>query len=302
MVGRILELAGHNLAIHKARGFLSVRQGGAEIGTAELDDLDAVLVSGQGLTWSSSALAHLASQNVPVTILGPNFAPVAVVLPVCGHGEQAYRMANQAAAPKPLRKQIWSRLVRHKIVAQAAVLDRLGMPSERLRRLSGAVRSGDPENCEAQAAQAYWPLVLGRSFRRDPTLDGANALLNYGYAVLRAATARAIVSAGLHPSLSVHHRSGGDALALADDVMEPFRPTIDLAVHGLLASGTNCVEGGRATLVNTLSAPFPAEHGNSPLGQVLLRLAQSLSASFTAGKARLVFPREAIPDERPPDD
>ena len=302
MVGRILELAGHDLAVHKVRGFLSVRQDGAEIGTAELDDLIAVLVSGQGLTWSSSALAHLAGQNVPVTILGPNFAPIAVVLPLCGHGEQAYRMADQAAAPKPLRKQIWSRLVRHKIFAQAAVLDRLGMPAERVRRLSGAVRSGDPENREAQAAQVYWPLLLGRSFRRDPTLDGANALLNYGYAVLRAATARAIVSAGLHPSLSVHHRSGGDALALADDVMEPFRPTIDLAVHGLLASGTDCVEDGRATLVETLSAAFRTDLGNSPLTQVLLRLAQSLSASFTAGKAKLVFPDDPIPEEVLTDD
>lgn len=302
MVGRVLELAGHNLAIHKSRGFLSVRQDGAEIGTAELDDLDAVLVSGQGLTWSSSALAHLAGQNVPVTILGPNFAPVAVVLPLCGHGEQAYRMADQAAAPKPLRKQIWSRLVRQKIVAQVAVLDRLNMPCERLRRLSGAVRSGDPENCEAQAAQVYWPLLLGRSFRRDPTRDGANALLNYGYAVLRAAAARAIVSAGLHPSLSVHHRSGGDALALADDLMEPFRPTVDLAVHGLLASGTDRVAGGRAALVETLSAAYRSEFGNSPLTQVLLRLAQSLSASFAAGKTSLVFPHDPIPDEVPTDD
>ena len=297
MVGRILELAQHNLAIHKSRGFLSVRQNGAEIGTAELDDLDAVLVSGQGLTWSSSALAHLAARNVPVAILGHNFSPVAVVLPLCGHGEQAYRMADQAAAPKPLRKQIWSCIVRHKIAAQAAVLDRLDKPSERLRRLSNAVRSGDPENREAQAAQAYWPLLLGRSFRRDPTQRGANALLNYGYAVLRAATARAIVSAGVHPSLSVHHRSNGDALALADDVMEPFRPTIDLAVHGLLASGIDSVEDGRATLVNTLSAPFRGEHGNSPLSQVLLRLAQSLSASFTSKKASLVFPHDPIPDD-----
>ena len=206
-------------------------------------------------------------------------------------------MADQAAVRKPLRKQIWSRLVRHKIVAQAAVLDRVGMPSERLRRLSCTVRSGDPENCEAQAARAYWPLLFGRSFRRDPTLDGANALLNYGYAVLRAATARAIVSAGLHPSLSVHHRSGGDALALADDVMEPFRPTIDLAVHGLLVSGTDCVEDGRASLVETLSAAFLTDLGNSPLTQVLLRLAQSLSASFTAGKVKLVFPHDPIPDE-----
>ncbi|WP_372922386.1 type II CRISPR-associated endonuclease Cas1, partial [Roseovarius sp.] len=197
MVGRILELARDNLAVHKSRGFLSVRQDGAEIGKAELDDIDAVLVSGQGLTWSNTALAHLAAQNVPVTILGPNFAPIAVVLPLNGHGEQSYRMADQAAASKPLRKQLWARLIRHKIAAQAAVLDRLDLPSERIHRLMTAVRSGDPDNREAQAAQAYWPLLLGKKFRRDTSVEGANALLNYGYAVLRAATARAIVAAGL---------------------------------------------------------------------------------------------------------
>lgn len=90
MVGRILELSRDRLAVHKARGFLSVREDGCEIGKAELDDLDAVLVSAQGVTWSNTALAHLALQNVPVMILGPNFAPVAVVLPLAGHGQQGY--------------------------------------------------------------------------------------------------------------------------------------------------------------------------------------------------------------------
>ncbi len=302
MVGRILELARDNLAVHKSRGFLSVRQNGTEIGKAELDDIDAVLVSGQGLTWSNAALAHLAAQNVPVTILGPNFAPVAVLLPLNGHGEQAYRMADQAAASKPLRKQLWARLVRHKIAAQAASLDRLGLRSERLHRLVTSVRSGDPDNREAQAAQAYWPVLLGKEFRRDISAQGANALLNYGYAVLRAATARAIVASGLHPSLSVHHRSGGDALALADDMMEPFRPTVDLAVYGLVTSGITRVEDGRHVLVETLSAPFLTDQGTSPLSQVLLRLAQSFAQSYVSGKAALTFPRQPIPSQDVGDD
>lgn len=301
MVGRILELAQDNLAIHKSRGFLSVRKQGNEIGKAELDDIDAVLVSGQGLTWSNSALANLAAQNVPVTILGPNFSPVAVVMPLNSNGEQAYRMADQAAASKPLRKQIWARLVRHKIAAQAAALARLNLPSERLNRLVGVVRSGDPDNREAQAAQVYWPLIMGKSFRRDARAEDSNALLNYGYAVLRAATARAIVSSGLHPSLSVHHRSGGDALALADDLMEPFRPTIDLTVQALRERGITRVEDGRSALVETLSCQFSTDQGASPLSQVLLRLAQSLTTSFANSKVNLVFPRQPIPESEPDD-
>ena len=163
MVGRILELSRNNLAVHKSRGFLSVREGGREIGKAELDDLDAVLVSAQGVMWSNTALAELAAQNVPVMILGANFAPVAVVLPLAGHGEQGYRMALQAGASEPLRKQIWARLVRHKIAAQAALLEQIGYPSERVKRLSYAVRSGDPDNREGQAGTNLLAPAAGKS-------------------------------------------------------------------------------------------------------------------------------------------
>ena len=302
MVGRILELSRDSLAVHKSRGFLSVREDGVEIGKAELDDLDAVLVSAQGLTWSNTALSHLATQNVPVMILGPNFAPSAVVLPLSGNGEQGYRMRNQAAASLPLRKQIWAQLVRRKIGAQSALLDYAGCGSERVKRLSLSVRSGDPDNREGQAAKAYWPLLFGKSFRRDRNLDGANAMLNYGYAVLRAASARAIVSAGLHPSLSVHHKSGGDPLALADDLMEPFRPAIDRVVYRSLEAGVTAVPEARSALVGALSAPFGTELGDSPLCQVLVRLAQSLVRSFEEKKPVLSLPCTLLPLEEPADD
>ena len=230
-------------------------------------------------------------------VLGPAFTPVAVVLPLSGHHAQAERFRAQAEATLPFRKQAWASMVRHKIAAQAETLDRVGQPSQRLRRLLTVVRSGDPDNREAQAAQAYWPLLMGRDFRRDRGTDGVNALLNYGYAVLRAATARAIVSAGLHPSLSVHHRSGGDALALADDLMEPFRPTVDLIVHRLMVEGLTSVEDAREGLVACLSADFPTRNGTTPLSQVLVRLAQSLARSFLDRKLKLDFPSRPLPDE-----
>jgi len=297
MVGRILELSRDGLAVHKTRGFLSMRDKEGEAGRVGLDDIDAVLVSSPGVMWSNSALAELATRQVPVMILGDHFTPVAVVLPIAGHGEQGYRIRAQADAPLPLRKQIWATLVRHKIAAQAETLERTGAASERVRRLSYAVRSGDPDNREAQAAQAYWPLLLGKKFRRDRDASGANAMLNYGYAVLRAATARAIVSTGLHPSLSVHHQSGGDALALADDLMEPFRPVIDLCVFRLLEAGHDSVETARADLVACLVADFPTRQGVSPLSQVLARLAQSLAQSFLDRKLGLVFPSHLLPLE-----
>lgn len=297
MVGRILELNRTGLTVHKNRGFLVVRDHGAEAARIALEDIEAVLTGSPGLTWSNTALAELAARSVPVMVLGPAFAPVAMVLPLNGHHAQADRFRAQAAASQPLRKQAWTSLVRHKIAAQAEALDRIGARSERLHRLMMAVRSGDPDNREAQAAQAYWPLLMGRDFRRDRAAGGANAMLNYGYTVLRSATARVIVAAGLHPSLSLHHRSGGDALALADDLMEPFRPTVDLVVKRLVARGVEHVEDARADLVACLAADFPTRNGATPLAHVLLRLAQSLARSFLDRKLRLDFPSRPLPDE-----
>jgi CRISP-associated protein Cas1 len=295
MVGRILELTKPGLSVHKRRGFLTVDTSDGEVGRIAFDDIEAVLVASPGLVWSNTALAELANRQVPVIVLGDDFNPVAVMLPLNGHFQQAHRIRAQADASLPFRKQAWATLVRQKITAQAEALERVNAPSEHLRRLAAAVRSGDPDNREAQAAQAYWPLMMDKAFRRDRSAAGANALLNYGYAVLRAATARAIVSAGLHPSLSVHHRSGGDALALADDLMEPFRPTIDLIVRQLCWQGITEVAEARGSLVASLAADFPTSQGASPLSQVLVRLAQSFAQSCENGKLHIVFPDRPIP-------
>ena len=298
MVGQIVELSRPGLAMNKSRGFLTVSSAGSEVGRVGFENIEAVLTSNPGLMWSNDALAELAARQVPVMLLGQTFRPTAIVLPLGDHHAQAYRFRAQAAASLPIQKQAWASLVRHKIAAQAAVLERIGSHSERLNRLLSSVKSGDPNNREAQAAQTYWPLLLGRDFCRDRQADGANALLNYGYTVLRAATARAIVSAGLHPSLSLHHRSGGDALALADDLMEPFRPTIDLAVFRLLKIGKTEVAEAREDLVCCLTSDFPTKNGLTPLTQVISRLAQSLAQSFIDKKLRLEFPTKPLPSEQ----
>lgn len=125
--------------------------------------------------------------------------------------------------------------------------------------------------------------------------DKVYPMVRLGFSVLRAATARAIVSSGLHPSLSVHHKSGGDPLSLADDLMEPFRPTIDLCVYELLMDGVTTVDESRAQIVECLSAVFITQNGHSPLSQILVRLAQSTAQSFENGKVNLNFPSQLLP-------
>ncbi|MFT3996742.1 MAG: type II CRISPR-associated endonuclease Cas1, partial [Asticcacaulis sp.] len=202
MVGQIVELASEGGRVGLERGFLTVATE-SRTGRIPIDDVEAVLASAQGLTYSNAALAALAQRGAPLVICGKNYAPTAVLLSLDGHYEQGHRVAAQATASKPLQKQLWAQLVRAKIMAQAQMLGRYGHSFTRLSRLAENVRSGDPDNCEAQAAQAYWPVLMGKEFRRNRDGDDANAFLNYGYAVLRAATARAIAGSGLHPSLSI---------------------------------------------------------------------------------------------------
>ena len=205
-------------------------------------------------------------------------------------------MRAQANASRPLCKRTWSELVSAKIMAQAHALESLDKPSARILKLASEVKSGDPDNREAVAAQAYWPTLFTSDFRRNRDLPGINAMLNYGYAVLRSATARAIVSAGLHPSLSLHHVSNSDAYCLADDLMEPFRPAIDLLVVDLNSRGASMEDiETRAELAGVLHADYLTDNGHTPLSVVLVRLAQSLAAIFEGSGKGLNLPKSKIP-------
>lgn len=207
-------------------------------------------------------------------------------------------MRAQIAATLPLKKRLWKQLVQAKIIAQAAVLEAIGAPSPALIAMARRVRSGDPSNVEAQAARRYWPELLGRDFRRDRDRDGANALLNYGYAVMRAACARAIVASGLHPTIAVHHSAGHNDFALADDLIEPFRPYVDLAVWGMLREGRDAVDGEtKARLAGLLAEDLPCTHGVSPLAVTIRRAAQSLATAFMGEAETLDLPTPPLPNQ-----
>jgi CRISPR-associated protein Cas1 len=281
MTGRIIEIAQDGRSVHLERGFLAVREDGETVGKVALDDVDAVLASAHGVMWSNRALAALSERGVPVVILGSDFTPASALLPVRGHHDQGRRMRAQAEATRPTRKRLWGEIVRAKIGAQADALEAIGRDALRLRNLRADVRSGDPDNREAVAAQVYWLMMMGEGFRRDRDARAVNAMLNYGYAVLRAGAARAIVAAGLHPALSVHHVSDGDALSLADDVMEPFRPAVDLIARSLDREGADMTQREtKAALVAVLAADIRTEAGRTPLSQVMVRACQNMAASF----------------------
>ena len=162
------------------------------------------------------------------------------------------------------------------------------------------VKSGDPDNVEAQAARRYWHMLFGSDFRRDRFGDMPNPLLNYGYTVLRAAVARAVVAAGLHPSLGIHHHNRANPMCLVDDLMEPFRPLVDYAVACLVRSGCEemTAEAKRA-LAGILTVDMNADRGVSPLQTCLERAAQSLAQSFEDKTPSLTFPGPPAADSLP---
>ncbi len=291
MTGRIVEIAEDGRHLSLSRGFMVVADRDRELGRVALDDIAVVIANAHGLTYTNNLLVALAERGAGFVLCGANHVPAAFLWPVDGHHVQARRMRAQIAAALPLAKRLWQILVRAKIRQQGAVLEARGAPSGAFEALARKVRSGDPENVEAQAARRYWGLLFGDEFRRDSDGGGANALLNYGYAILRSTTARAVVAAGLHPSLGVHHQNRANPLCLVDDLIEPFRPFVDLAVVRMVDAGFDAVtpEVKRA-LALLPSMDLPTAEGTTPLSTVIQRLATSLALAFESGKPELDLP------------
>ncbi len=291
MLGRIVEIVQDGRHLSADRGHMVVAEKGVEIGRLALDDIAAVITSAHGLSYSNNLLVALAQRNAPFILCAPNFSPVGYLLSVAGNHRQAARIEAQIKASVPMGKRLWKAVVQAKIANQAAVLTDLGLPTAPLNALIPTVRAGDPGNAEAIAAKRYWPQAFGRDFRRDRGLPGANAMLNYGYTVLRAATARAIMGAGLHPSIGIHHRNEVNPMRLADDLVEPFRPLVDRVVLGLLRDGeTDVTPNVKKNLVDVLYTDLQGARGVTPVMGAIIALATSLAHVYEGQRTGLELP------------
>lgn len=298
MVGRVIEIATDGRHLSVDRGFLVVSERGDEIGKVAMDDVAAVVANAHGLTYSNNLLVKLSERGIPVVLCGANHMPAAIVWPVDAHHIQTGRMNDQVGASLPLKKRLWAQVVRAKIQAQGATLAAVGAPHGGFYLLSRKVRSGDPANVEAEAARRYWPLLMGTDFRRDRDGGGVNGMLNYGYAVLRAGVARAVMAAGLHPSFGLMHANRSNPMVLVDDLMEPFRPTVDREVWRLVKAGTLEVNPGtKAALARIMVIDLPTTFGLSPVMTCAERLAQSLARAYAGEASTLDLPLPSLPLE-----
>lgn len=288
---QIIDIATDGRHLSRERGFLKVSERGVEVGRTPLDQIAGVIVHAHGTTWSTSLLTELANRGAPVVLCGANHAPRSVLMPLEGHHAQGRRLRAQWEAKVPLMKQAWKRIVDAKVAMQAGALDAIGQASAPLTVMRRKITSGDSTNIEAQAARYYWPRLMGDGFHRDKDAGDINALLNYGYTVLRAATARAVIAAGLHPTIGLHHSNRGNAFALADDLMEPFRPLVDCAALYLNRnSGPQVDTHAKQVLARLIATDLPLGDGLTPVSVALVKLATSLGQSFEAGKLALTVP------------
>ena len=206
--------------------------------TIPIEDIGVVVLDNRQITITQGAIEAMLENNCAIITCDNSHLPVGLMLPLCGNTTQSERFREQIDASLPLKKQLWQQTVQSKIHNQAAVLKQTrDVVVKNMLAWENDVRSGDADNLEGRAAAYYWKNMFPdvADFTRDRDGVAPNNLLNYGYAILSAVVARSLVASGLLPTLGIHHHNKYNAYCLADDIMEPYRPYIDLLVTGITA-------------------------------------------------------------------
>jgi CRISPR-associated protein Cas1 len=264
--------------------------------TRPIEDIGLVILDHQQITVTHGLLTALLENNVAIIHCNDTHHPTGMMLNLDGHTLQAQRFKAQVEASEPLKKQLWQQTIVAKIENQTALLASLGKDVKTMEYLSRSVKSGDADNCEARAAAYYWSVLFSdyiSGFVRGREESPPNNLLNYGYAILRAAVARALVGSGLLPTLGIFHRNQYNAYCLADDIMEPYRPFVDKAALTCMQNGEDISELSKDIkfqLLSVLSQDTLFDKDRSPLMVGLTKTTASLSACFEGKRRKITYP------------
>lgn len=262
--------------------------------TIPIEDTGIVILDNKQITITQGLMEALLENNCALITCDSKRMPTGLMLPLAGNTIQTERFKSQIEASLPLKKQLWQQTIEAKISNQAAVLKYVtGELHNNMLKWASSVKSGDTENMEARAAVYYWKTVFDDEFfTRDNDSDGRNGLLDYGYAILRAIVARALVGAGLIPTLGIHHHNRYNAYCLADDIMEPYRPYVDKLVLDILAEDS-CATISQSVKTKLLGLPVTEvvinEH-RSPLMLAVSQTVSSLVKCYRGESRRLIYP------------
>ena len=263
-----------------------------EVITRPIEDVGVVIVENQMVHFTVPLLNALADNNVAVIFCNAQCMPNTMLMPLESNSIQQEVYRFQIEASLPTKKRIWKEIIEYKIRNQATLLDMLGRDGNILKPYYMNVLSGDSDNREGLAAKIYWQQMYGRPFSRDRNGEAPNSLLNYGYAILRAAVARALLGSGLFPAFGLFHRNRYNAFPLADDVMEPYRPFVDYAVYRIFErSPEACLDKKtKELLVRVLFADVKMKNQTRPLQLALSMTTASLVRALKDKKESIIYP------------
>jgi CRISPR-associated protein Cas1 len=296
---RILDISESPARLRIEHGCLCVDSGDAPTVRIPAREIAVIVLAHPQITCTQAVLSELAAAGGVVLTCDGKRLPVGLQLPLQAHYVQGERFLAQTQVKLPLRKRLWQEIVQSKIRMQGAVLKKLRGTDGGLGELARTVQSGDPMNVEAQAARRYWQhLFPGMDFHRDRDAPNQNQLLNYGYAVLRAISARAACAVGLHPSLGVHHRNRYNPFCLADDIMEPFRPAVDTVVAQMVeerGADAPLAQDSRRRLLDAMYGRWRVGSESRSLFEASEMLASSVVENFLGPRRRLRLPEQLEP-------
>lgn len=258
-----------------------------------IEDIGFVIIENNKTYISIPVINALADNNAAVVFCNDKHLPFSMNLPLDCNTIQNQLFAAQIEATLPVKKQCWKQIIEQKIKNQAKVLEKYKMDPIRLKEYAANVKSGDSTNREALAAKLYWDLLIDVDWVRTRFGEYPNNLLNYGYAILRAAMARALVGSGLLPTFGIHHHNKYDAYALADDLMEPYRPYIDDEVISYIKNNPDIDEittDFKAKILQILTRDVSIEKLVRPFMIALTITSSSLSKFLTGGVEKLALP------------
>ncbi len=268
-----------------------------EVKTVPIEDVGYVVLDNRQITITQGAMSQLLENNCAVVTCDSKHLPTGLILPLAGNSVQRERFQAQIEASLPLKKQLWQQTVQQKILNQACVLKlKYGLETGNMDAWAKSVRSGDPDNREAVAAAYYWKEMFPdiQGFIRDREGVPPNNLLNYGYAILRAIVARALVCSGLLPTLGIFHHNRYNAYCLADDIMEPYRPIVDELVLDIVDElGEYPADLDKDVKVRLLQIPVLdvlIDGVRSPLMNAVSTTTASLAKCFMGVTKKILYP------------
>lgn len=273
----------------------------AEPKSIPIEDIGLLILDHQQITITQALISKLVANNTAIVSCNDKHHPIGLMMCLDGHTLQSQKFQAQVNATVPLKKQLWQQTIAAKINNQAAMLSFCRQENKLLLNLAETLKSGDSDNCEAQAAAYYWKKVFAEFwenesvvFKRDPEGQPPNDLLNYGYAIIRALVARSLVASGLLPTLGIHHRNQYNAYCLADDIMEPYRPYVDYSVWQIMRQNGKYLEMGpqiKKALLEIPAMDVKIDDKKSPLMNAVQRTTASLAKCFEGYTRKIIYPQ-----------